>query len=242
MPCFREIEVFLDAESELGRLPEFPHPYSPSVGIVLPDQETSVPGSQPSFSHSVTGGSTTRGTRISPRASVYILLLLGAWSLSCHRMPRHVVYLRFGRLADVQFWIHYSINQLPTPPGQIYFKLSPNGESITSWDMDPAEAAAGTVARGLYEPGKNWHYRDESERVFKQEGIQSRSFHFVSHLGDGPLLEDGDVMEVQIFRAKGRRRCTPRLSECKIQRGHGILYEPTQFLSFNVSSRLSLTF
>lgn len=149
-------------------------------------------------------------------------------------------YSRFGTLAGAQFWIHYSIIQFPTPPGHIYFKHFVNCENITSWGVDPGEAAAGTVTRGLYEPDENWHYRDGGGKMLKQEGIESRSFHFVSHPSDKSLTENDGVMEVQIFRAKGRRRYAPRLGECKIQGGRGILYELTQLLSSHVSSRLSL--
>lgn len=128
-------------------------------------------------------------------------------------------------LVGVRFWIHYSVTQLPTPPNHFYFKLFANGENITNWGINPAKDAAGTIAKGLYASDESWHYRDESREVFKREGIESRLFRFASRPGNSSRAEDGGVIEVQVFRAKGRRRCTPRLSQCRIQGERGILYK-----------------
>ena len=94
----------------------------------------------------------------------------------------------------------------------LYFKLFANGANVTSWGIDPSKTTTGTVAKGLYEPDASWHYQDEGGDVFKRDGIESRLFHFAEGPeNEGPENEKGGVIEVQVFRAKGRRRCAPRL-------------------------------
>lgn len=135
---------------------------------------------------------------------------------------------RFKTSVGVRFWIHYSVTQLPTTPGYFYFKIFSNGENITNWGIDTAKVTAGTVAKGLYEPDESWHYRDEAGKVFKQDGIESRLFSFTEYSDNRSLAGYSGVFEVQVFRAQGRRRCAPRLGQCKFWDEHGILYDPAQ--------------
>lgn len=115
--------------------------------------------------------------------------------------------------AGIRFWIQYSIVQVPTAPCQLYFKLFSNGRHVTSWGVDPARTTTGTVAKGLYEPDESQHYRDEDGDVLKPEGVESRLFYFADSLTNSSPAQDGGMLEVQIFRAKGRRRCAPRLQQ-----------------------------
>lgn len=94
MPCFRGIDLSIGTDSELGILPEFPHPESASVGLVLPDQAASAPGSRSSFIHSVRDGKPVKVTKINPRVSMYIPSLPGAWPLFHHRVSYRVVSCR----------------------------------------------------------------------------------------------------------------------------------------------------
>ncbi|SPN98842.1 uncharacterized protein DNG_01883 [Cephalotrichum gorgonifer] len=188
MPCFRGIDVFVGAESELQRLPEYPHPDSASVSLVVREQPTSPPGSPSPSCHSGTDGSPARISKINPRISVYIPSL-----------------------------------PVPTPVCQLYFKLFANGEGITSWGIDPAKTTTSTVARALYEPDESWNYWDERGDVFKQDGIESKHFYFSDSPENDLLTEDDRVIEVQVFRAKGRRRSAARLDRCRRQDDRGIL-------------------
>lgn len=64
--------------------------------------------------------------------------------------------------------------------------------------------------------------------MFKQDGIELRFFSFTEDFDDMSLTGYSGVFEVQVFRAQGRRRCAPRLGQCKFWDEHGILYDPAQ--------------
>jgi len=109
------------------------------------------------------------------------------------------------------------------PPCQLYFKLYLNGRNITSWGINPATTASGTVAKALFEPDHRWQCKDDRGRIFKPDGIEARFFQFLpSADGPGSSAEEGGVIEVQVFRAKGKKRRAPRLGECIGQERFGI--------------------
>lgn len=96
-----------------------------------------------------------------------------------------------------------------------------NGHLITSWGIHsdneisglPRRAISGTVVRALYEPGERWH-----EAV----GIETRYFYFMPGLDKKSAAEDGGLIEVQVFRSKGRKRRAPKMTEFRNQERYGI--------------------
>jgi hypothetical protein len=80
---------------------------------------------------------------------------------------------------------------------------------------------SGRVIRALYEPSERWHYK-ENDVAFKRDGIETRYFHFMPGPEKSSIAEDGGLIEVQVFRAKGRRRRAARLEQFRSQEQYGI--------------------
>ena len=104
-----------------------------------------------------------------------------------------------------------------------------NGALITSWGMSlntgeqahPSRPITGTVVRALYEPGEKW--RDERTGAeFKHVGIETRYFHFMPGSDRKSVAEDGGLIEVRVFRSRGRRRRIPKMPEFRDQERYGI--------------------
>ncbi|KAF7558579.1 hypothetical protein G7046_g5581 [Stylonectria norvegica] len=190
MPCFRGIDVSIVTQSASGKLPEFPHPDASSVRILAP---SGCPPSPQQTSSDCSDSESIRLQKTNPRISVYIPSVPGA-----------------------QFWVQYSLNRLPEPPCHLYFKLLMNGRSITSWGINPALQTSGTVTRALYEPCDRWHYKEDGI-VLKREGIESRHFYFLPAAVGASVAEDGGLIEVQAFRARGRKRRAPVLLQHRSQ-------------------------
>jgi hypothetical protein len=104
-----------------------------------------------------------------------------------------------------------------------------NGALITSWgilvDMDktgqPQHSLGGTVVKALYEPGERWQNTSMNNQG-RAIGIETRYFHFMPGLDQRSAAEDGGLIEVQVFRSKGRRRRAPRMVEFRNQERYGI--------------------
>jgi hypothetical protein len=94
-----------------------------------------------------------------------------------------------------------------------------NGRHTVSWGVNPVTAPSGTVAKALFEPDQRWHCKDVNGNIARPAGIEVRFFQFVS---DTDTTGEGGVIEVQVFRAKGKSRRTPRLGEHGCQERFGI--------------------
>lgn len=125
-------------------------------------------------------------------------------------------------LKGAQFWINYCVEREPDPPGHLYFfKLYMNGRHITSWGINPRKKSNGQVEKALYEPSERWDYEDDGT-VMKQSGIEARYFHFVGGHPEKSVAEDGGLIELRVFRAKGRKRRAARLDQYRHQEKYGI--------------------
>ncbi|ROW11637.1 hypothetical protein VPNG_05569 [Cytospora leucostoma] len=120
-----------------------------------------------------------------------------------------------------QFWINYVVEQNPLPLAFLFFKLYMNGRHITSWGIDPRIKTDGQVEKALYEPSKRWDH-EEDGIILKQNGIEARYFHFVAGQQETSIAEDGGLIEVQVFRAKGRKRRAAKLDQYRQQEQYGI--------------------
>ncbi|ORY71746.1 uncharacterized protein BCR38DRAFT_19320 [Pseudomassariella vexata] len=214
MPIFRGIEISVVASREAKRLTEYPHPDGSSVCLVAADdvrtEATVLLGPRhPSEASMLSDGDPTRQRKVNPRISVYIPSMPGE-----------------------QFWLKYHVIRVPEPASHLFFKMFMNGRLITSWGIlaksennekhsHPQKSLSGTVVRALYEPGQRW--QDEASGVeWKDVGIESRYFHFMPGLEHKSVAEDGGLIEVQVFRSKGRKRRTPKMTEFRTQERYGI--------------------
>ena len=137
-----------------------------------------------------------------------------------------------------QFWLSYSISP-PHPPGLLYyFKLLINGDVVVSWGCGEEDGYRGKTMFGLYSCGKiNAGRVGKGQKTMSQskgkqrdddgEGIESRVFCFgpLTSAADDALdaVTNGlpeylrDIMEIRVFRSKGRQRILPELTEFKGQ-------------------------
>lgn len=120
-----------------------------------------------------------------------------------------------------QFWINYVVERNSFPAGHLFFKLYMNGRHITSWGINPRIKSSGRVEKALYEPSARWD-QEENGVLFKQDGIEARYFYFVSDQQEMSIADDGGLIEVEVFRAKGRKRRAATLDRHRQQDKYGI--------------------
>ncbi|KAI0396192.1 hypothetical protein F5Y17DRAFT_456321 [Xylariaceae sp. FL0594] len=210
MPYFRGIEIFIHASLEARQIPEYPHPDASSVSLpkstTLPSIRDAYTGAKrspaPSGSDAAPTASDeldpTRQKKLNPRISVYIPSLPGE-----------------------QFWLRYLVSQSPAPSQVMFFKMTMNGRYISSWGINTDVRRTGSVVRALYKPGDLWSAAyDHDNPDFT--GIETRYFHFMPGLEKKSIAEDGGVIEIQVFRCKGRKRIAPILDPYRNQERYGI--------------------
>ncbi|KAH6603355.1 hypothetical protein Trco_008130 [Trichoderma cornu-damae] len=202
MPCLRGIELSLLVPPDSALLPEFPHPDASSVRVVsLGEAAKKVEENDPA----PPGSDSPRIQKTTPRASVYVPSMPGT-----------------------QFWVQYSVHRAPEPPCYLFFKLFINGRNITSCGIKPG-TASGVITRALFEPSDKWHLK-QNGKLLKISGIESRSFCFSPGPDAIAAADDGGLIEIQVFRAKSRRRSTPQLAPHRDQERYGIVQYPQAYL------------
>lgn len=198
MPCLRGIELSLIIQPDSLPLPEFPHPDASSVRVASLGEASQIIEEDEASPH---GSDSFRIQKSAPRASVYIPSTLGS-----------------------QFWVQYHIHRSPEPSGYLLFKLFMNGRHIASCGLKmKPDTVSGTISRALYEPSDRWHLK-QNGTLLRRSGIESRSFCFSPGPDAVAAADDGGVIEVQVFRAKSRRRCNPQLVSHRDQERYGIMY------------------
>ncbi|KAI2463991.1 hypothetical protein F4781DRAFT_425902 [Annulohypoxylon bovei var. microspora] len=185
MPSFRGIEISIIACSEVRRLPEYPHPDGSSVrlmrvGTGLNDLRNGGRISPHPFAvSSFSDADPTRQKKVNPRISVYIPSSPGD-----------------------QFRLRYLINQSSLPSRFVFFKMLINGHHTVSWGIDTTSCSLGSVTRSLYEPGESFRDKNGDPVV----GIETRYLHFKRDPEKKSGDEEGGLIEVQVFRCRGRKR------------------------------------
>lgn len=96
-----------------------------------------------------------------------------------------------------------------------------NGRHITSWGINPNAKARGRVEKALYEPSDRWN-QEEGGAAIKPEGIEARYFHFMGDQQEKSVAEDGGLIEILVFRARGRKRRAAQLDQYRHQDRYGI--------------------
>ncbi|KAK2045290.1 hypothetical protein LZ31DRAFT_464754 [Colletotrichum somersetense] len=95
-----------------------------------------------------------------------------------------------------------------------------NGRQTVSWGIRSKVIQSQLVSHALYEPDSKWQYRD-SGVVYKRDGVEKRFFHFAPRFEASAAL-DGGLIELRVFRSKGRRRRAPELKGFRKQDMYGI--------------------
>ncbi|OHW96685.1 hypothetical protein CSPAE12_04720 [Colletotrichum incanum] len=119
-----------------------------------------------------------------------------------------------------QFHLQYSINRPPPDAKYLYFRMTINGRQIVSWGVRSQAIQNQIVSHALYEPDSKWQYRN-SGVVYKRDGVEKRFFHFAPRFEACAAL-DGGLIDLQVFRSKGRRRRAPELKDFRNQDKYGI--------------------
>ncbi|KAI1462495.1 hypothetical protein F4805DRAFT_136793 [Annulohypoxylon moriforme] len=193
MPSFRGIEISIITCSDVRKLPEYPHPDGSSVrlmriGTGLNDLRNGGRASPHPFAvSSFSDSDPTRQKKVNPRISVYIPSSPGD-----------------------QFRLRYFVNQSPLPSRFIFFKMLINGHHTVSWGIDASSCSLGSVTRSLFEPSEKFRDKNGDPVV----GIETRYLRFLRDPEKTSGDEDGGLIEVQVFRCRGRKRIAVVLDPC----------------------------
>ena len=76
--------------------------------------------------------------------------------------------------------------------------------------------------RGLFDPSERWNYK-ENGTVLEHNGTEVRPFFFAKEEVDRSAAEEGGMIEVMVFRARGRRRRMPKPGDFRSQDQWGIV-------------------
>jgi hypothetical protein len=100
----------------------------------------------------------------------------------------------------------------------MYFKMFIDGHHITSWG---GSTASGSVRRGLYKPGEQWH-QVQNGLTLREDGIEARYFHFTAPPENTSIAGYGGTIEVHAFRASARKRRAAELEPWHNLELHGV--------------------
>lgn len=81
--------------------------------------------------------------------------------------------------------------------------------------------SGGQVMRALFDPSDRWNYK-ENGILFKNNGTEARPFYFSNQVEARSAASDGGLIEVLVFRAKGRKRRFAEPEEFRNQEAYGI--------------------
>ena len=76
--------------------------------------------------------------------------------------------------------------------------------------------------KAIFEPGDRWVIKKDNI-VYKREGMEERPFFFNVEAEGASLAEDGGLIEVRVFRARGRQRRLAYSEAFKPQDQYGIV-------------------
>ncbi|PMD34139.1 hypothetical protein L207DRAFT_468350 [Hyaloscypha variabilis F] len=127
------------------------------------------------------------------------------------------------RLLGKRFWVRYSIDEWAATQSQWYFfKLFMNGRQVTSWGTNARANPSGHIMKGLFDPSDLWNY-EHSGIMYKNMGLEQRSFFFAFEEQDQrSAARDGGLIEVKVYRARGRSRKMPSPPDFRRQDDYGI--------------------
>ncbi|KAF5873458.1 uncharacterized protein Bfra_004918 [Botrytis fragariae] len=201
MPAHKGIKLHVISQWELKMHPEFPHPESTQFTFRSPklDKEAFE-----GHGHSpATKSNDSKADRLLGRQSSIISVYIPSASGS-------------------RFFIRYNVGGAADQGPWFYFKLYMNGRHVTSWGTNTKNRPSGQVMRALFEPGVEWDYK-EGKTTYKNPGTEYRPFFFSQEDGDCAAADDGGLIEIKVFRARGRKRRNPQLAQYKDQSKYGVI-------------------
>ncbi|KAL8988722.1 MAG: hypothetical protein Q9177_002248 [Variospora cf. flavescens] len=107
-----------------------------------------------------------------------------------------------------QFWLSYSISAPHPPKALYYFKLFINGACVVSWGCGEENGFKGKTTYGLFDSGDRW---------MGEPGVDVRAFTFACGTSTRYAMHGipGQMMEVRVYRSRGRKRTRPELEDFK---------------------------
>jgi hypothetical protein len=96
-----------------------------------------------------------------------------------------------------------------------------NGRHINSWGVNPIIKPRGLMMRALFETDSSWDFKDKGNTI-RHVGIESRSLCFAPNHERQSAADDGGLIELQVFRARGKRRRPPRPEAFRPQDSYGL--------------------
>lgn len=105
-----------------------------------------------------------------------------------------------------QFWLSYNISAPHPPKALYYFKFFINDACVVSWGCGEENGFKGKTMYGLYDSGERW---------MGEPGVDARVFSFANESTTHRRMNSnlGQVMEVRVYRARGRKRTKPKLED-----------------------------
>ncbi|KAL8798737.1 MAG: hypothetical protein Q9182_006424 [Xanthomendoza sp. 2 TL-2023] len=119
-----------------------------------------------------------------------------------------------------QFWFSYTISAPHPPKAWYYFKLFINGSSIVSWGCGERNDFKGSTMYGLFDSGDRWRGVPD---------VAARAFTFASDSTTQQARNNtlGQVMEIRVYRARGRKRIKPNLEHFSAVVGRSGIQAPS---------------
>lgn len=130
-----------------------------------------------------------------------------------------------------QFWLSYSISAPHPPKALYYFKLFINGACVVSWGCGEENGFKGKTTYGLFDSGDRW---------MGEPAVDVRAFTFACGASTRYAMHGipGQMMEVRVYRSRGRKRTRPELEDFKaIIARSGNQSQPPQLKSSKVQSK-----
>jgi hypothetical protein len=128
------------------------------------------------------------------------------------------------RCKGTRFWIRYNIEEWAATQSQWYFfKLFMNGRQVTTWGAHSRKDSCGQIMKGLFDPSDLWNYEHDGV-MYKNMGLEQRSFFFTFEKQNNQrsAATDGGLIEIKVYRARGRSRRMPAPAEFRSQDDYGI--------------------
>lgn len=123
---------------------------------------------------------------------------------------------------DTNFFFRYYISQPPAGHKFVLFRITINGRFIMSFGIDLAETTVGAAHQALFQPSEHYQHNDNGV-LMTEYGIESRCFRFISYgKGDKSIGYDGGIIQVQVYRAKARRRVAPEPTPYRGNDNYGV--------------------
>lgn len=122
---------------------------------------------------------------------------------------KSLVSVYVPRYPGSQFWLRYCISPPYPPKALYYFKMFLNGIELVSWGCGKDEGYKGKTMWALYDIGVEWMGERAIERKVLCFGPDEDAGSNDIKAGN----DLGQVMEIRVYRAKGRKEMRPHVRE-----------------------------